>query len=127
MGTLDVLDLLFKPFPQFLPEIGIESLLVGERDTCQNSEILKRGVHHWRTKLEAGILILPFSSATAGAGPAYKWLIALYETLYPNKCATKKFELCARSVLMTPGCKGNGNNAFAAVLSSEFVQEDIAL
>ena len=43
MGTLDVLDLLFTPFPQFLPELGIESLLVGKRDTCPSSEILKRG------------------------------------------------------------------------------------
>jgi hypothetical protein len=43
MGTLDVLDLLFTPFPQFLPELGIESLLVGERDTCPSSEILKGG------------------------------------------------------------------------------------
>lgn len=43
MGTLYVLDLLFTPFPQFLPELGIESLLVGKRDTCPSSEILKRG------------------------------------------------------------------------------------
>ena len=43
IGTLDVLDFLFTPFPQFLPELGIESLLVGERDTCPSSEILKGG------------------------------------------------------------------------------------
>jgi hypothetical protein len=43
MGTLDVLDLLFTPFPQFLPELGIEGLLVGKRDTCPSSEILKTG------------------------------------------------------------------------------------
>jgi hypothetical protein len=42
MGTLDVLDLLFTPFPQFLPELGIESLLVWKRDTCPSGEILKR-------------------------------------------------------------------------------------
>jgi hypothetical protein len=53
MRTLYVLDLLFTPFPQFLPELGIESLLVGKRDTCPSSEILKKGVHYRRTKLEA--------------------------------------------------------------------------
>ena len=42
MGTLDVLDLLFTPFPQFLPELGIKSLLVGKRDTCPSSKILKK-------------------------------------------------------------------------------------
>lgn len=79
-GTLDVLDLLFTPFPQFLPELGIESLLVGKRDTCPSSEILKKkGVHYRRTTLEsAGILTLPFSSAAVGAVPAYKELIAPY-------------------------------------------------
>jgi hypothetical protein len=43
MGTLDVLDLLFTPFPQVLPEVGIKSLRVGKRDTCPSSKILKRG------------------------------------------------------------------------------------
>ena len=80
MGTLDVLDLLFTPFPQFLPELGIESLLVGKHDTCPSSEILKGRVHHRRAKLEAGMLTLPFSSAAAGAVPAYKELIAPYDT-----------------------------------------------
>jgi hypothetical protein len=54
-GTLDVLDLLFTPFPQFLPELGIESLLVGKRDTCPSSEILKKmgsitGGRHWKAR-----------------------------------------------------------------------------
>ena len=43
MVTLDVLDLLFTPFPQFFHELGIEGLLMGKRDTCPSSEILKRG------------------------------------------------------------------------------------
>jgi hypothetical protein len=82
MVTLDVLDLLFTPFPQFFHELGIESLLVGKRDTCPSSEILQRGtITGGRTKLETGILTLPFSSAAAGAVPAYKELIAPYETL----------------------------------------------
>ena len=50
MGTLDVLDLLFTPIPQFLPKFGVESLLVGERDTCPSSEILKRVIYR-ATKL----------------------------------------------------------------------------
>jgi hypothetical protein len=44
MGTLNVLDLLFTPFPQFFPEIGIECSLVGKRDTCPSSNVLKGGV-----------------------------------------------------------------------------------
>lgn len=82
MRTLDVLDLLFTPFPQFLPQLGIEGLLVGKRDTCPSSEILKRGsiTITGGRNCEAGILTLLFSSAAAGAVPAYKELIAPYET-----------------------------------------------
>jgi len=43
MGILNVLDLLFTPFPQFLPELGIKRPRVGKRDTSPNSEILKGG------------------------------------------------------------------------------------
>jgi hypothetical protein len=81
MRTLDILNLLFTPFPQFLPQLGIEGLLVGKRDTCPSSKILKRGSITGARNYEAGIqLTLPFSSAAAGAVPAYKELIAPYET-----------------------------------------------
>ena len=67
-GTLDVLDLLFTPFPQFLPELGIESVLVGERDTCPSSKILKRGVHYHRTKLGAWSLYLAIQLSGSRGG-----------------------------------------------------------
>lgn len=48
MRFLNVLDLLFTPLPQFLPELGIEGLLVGKCDTCPSSEVLKRGfLRYW--------------------------------------------------------------------------------
>lgn len=43
MGTLNVLDLLVTPFPLFLREFGIERPLVGKRNTCPSSDILKSG------------------------------------------------------------------------------------
>jgi hypothetical protein len=79
MGTLDVLDLHFTPFPQFLSQLAIESVLVGKRDTCPSSEILKGGPLPWEENLRVGIQhTLPFSSAAAV--PAYKELIAPCET-----------------------------------------------
>jgi hypothetical protein len=42
-GPLNVLDLLFTPIPQFLPEIGIECHLAGKRNTRPTCDILKCG------------------------------------------------------------------------------------
>lgn len=41
MGTLNVLDLVFTPFPQCFPKIRIKRFLVGKRLTCPYGEILK--------------------------------------------------------------------------------------
>ena len=41
MGTLNVLDLVFTPFPQCLPKMRIKRFLVGKRLTRPNGEILK--------------------------------------------------------------------------------------
>ena len=117
MGTLlDVLDLFFTPFPQFLLELGIECLLVRRRDACPGSEILKKikwirvnELTNHRQILEARIIpTLPFSSAAAGVVPAYKEVIAPYEVGYVvsrPKIFIATPALRARSVDMVPGCK----------------------
>ena len=79
-GALDVLDLLFTPFPQFLPGFGIERLPVGKCDTCPSSKILEGGSITGGRNWKHEHFTLPFSSPVAGAVPAYEELIEPYET-----------------------------------------------
>jgi hypothetical protein len=93
---LNVLDLIFTPLPQLLLQLGIKCLFIWKCDPRPGGEILlKQGIQvgaSW-VFLEAGILTLPLSSPAAGAVPAYKEVIAPYETEYvmsrPTRCTSE--------------------------------------